>query len=56
VNKSKKKKKKEEEERKRKRKVQPLQYVYIYLTCPHKREEGRFELVTSASLGVVSTD
>jgi hypothetical protein len=31
-------------------------YIFFFLTCPHKREEGGFELVISASLGVVSAD
>jgi hypothetical protein len=26
---------------------------FFFLTCPHKRGEGGFELVTSALLGVV---
>jgi hypothetical protein len=33
-----------------------LLLFFFFLTCPHKRGEGRFELVTSISLSVVPTN
>jgi hypothetical protein len=29
-------------------------FFFFFLTCPQKRENGGFELVTSTSLGIVS--
>jgi hypothetical protein len=31
-------------------------FFFFFFTCPHKRGRGGFELVTSASLGMVPAD